>query len=1001
MKNDALEAILGDRKRPSIAFDNLMQKRVHNILLVSSLYDSFTFVEDGKLTDMLFTEYLELNIKYAPRIDRVSTAKRALERLRKQSYDLVISMVRIGSMDIRKFASSVRVIQPGVPVLLLAFNRNELKMLRNWEDKSAIDKIFVWNGDARLFLSMVKYVEDRLNAWHDAKTADVQVIIVIEDSVRFYSAYLSILYTEIMSQTQMLMRESLNKTQRIIRQQARPKVLLATSYEEGIEFYDRYKDYMIGTILDAGFPVSGKHEMKAGLEFAKMVKSDRPDCAVLIQSSEQANAALAKDIGAAFIHKQSPTLLHDVSSFLQAELGFGDFIFRRRDGSEVTTASDLRSMRDALDLVPEESLIRHGRRKDFSTWLLARTEFELAKVIRSKKMEEFETIADFRKHLIQSLVHQQNRSRAGIVSEFSSDTFEGGSGFFRIGTGSLGGKGRGLAFLNTVLEDYNLDTQVPGVRFFVPPTAVLATDIFEQVVENLGLESLLQTEPTDEEVHAAFQKIRLPKDVTNKLRAFLNRVRYPLAVRSSSLLEDASYQPFAGIYKTYMIPNNQETLDDRVKELRKAIKAVYASTFLNNARAYLNQTPNRLEEEKMAVIIQQVIGQKHDNYVYPDVAGIARSHNFYPLARMKAKHGLFCPVLGFGRTAVEGGRCLRFSPVNPEQLFDVFTPRDYLNNAQRTFFAMNTAKPSPDWNNPNLEGTDLDELNLDEAIKHGTFESVGSVYSPQNRSIEDPSHGRGVKLVTMSGLLKDPRFPIADGLAYILDIGRAGLSCPVEIEFAANIKPKKQRPLEIGLLQIRPMVVESTEVNIDMEKLDRNETLALSSRSLGHGSFDGIRDIIYVRSNLVDSRINSDVAVEIGEVNSGFKKHSQSYVLIGPGRWGSADKRLGIPVSWAQISNVRCIVETEPKGIRVVPSQGSHFFQNISSFGVGYYTINSNDSVSLFDRDWLDALPAKYEGKYIRHITFDEPLDITIDSTTGVGIVMKSGFKAPRQVDRL
>jgi hypothetical protein len=730
-----------------------------------------------------------------------------------------------------------------------------------------------------------------------------------------------------------------------------------------------------------------------------MVKAKHHEVAVLIQSSDDENELLAKGVGAAFVNKISPSLLHDVRAFMQAEFGFGDFVFRRMDDSVVTTAKDLRSLAEALRVIPEESIIRHGERKDFSTWLMARTEFDLSKEIRQKDMYSFPSTRAFRKYLISTLEAHRGRTRAGIVSEFSRGTFDGKSGFVRIGKGSLGGKGRGLAFINSLVESYHLDKRISDMRIFVPSTVVLTTDIFDQVLESSGLMSMVLAETSDQYISQALLNTRFPDDVVEQLRVFLSRVRYPLAVRSSSLLEDASYQPFAGIYRTYMIPNNHDSLDRRLSELLNAIKGVYASTFLTNAKSYLENTPNRLEEEKMAVVIQEIVGRRHGDYVYPDVAGVARSHNFYPIAGTKPEDGVISAVLGLGKTVVDGGRCLRFLPKNPSAFFKMLTPRDYLNNAQREFLALDLSNPGPHWDDCCDIGSNISSLGLDMAIKHSTFGKVGSVYSHGDNTILHGSMGPGIKLVSMAGLLNDNNYKLAEGLSFLLEVGSAGLSCPVEIEFAVNVRENRDPPLEIGFLQIRPMVIDSGNENVDLDNLAVEDTVCVSSRALGHGVFEDIRDVVYVREDTFNRAVTRDIAEEIGGINAQLKDEERRYVLIGPGRWGSADWRLGIPVLWGQISNVGCIVESDLKDLRVSPSQGSHFFQNMTSFGIGYFTVHSNDPGCSLNMKWLDSCPAVMETEYVRLVRFEKPLDIAVDSRSGLGVVMKEGLRAPRELD--
>lgn len=997
MYSDSLAGLLVDQSRQSMKYDALMPHRVTKILLVASIYDSYTFVEDGGVNDLLFSEYSQLNLRYSPVIDRVSTAKRALENLQTTQYDLVISMLRIGAMNIREFGTRVKEIQPDLPVLLLAFNSRELMLLGDMNKLPGIDRVFVWSGDSRLFVAMVLYVEDKKNAWHDAREAGVQSVLLIEDSVHFYSRYLPILYTEIMLQTEALLSDGLNQAQRMRRLKARPKVLLADSFEDGAAQYERYREFIIGTILDASFPRNGKEDPRAGIDFAQMIKSSSMDRPVLIQSSDEANRDNALALRTSFINKQSPNLLAEVRGFMKSELSFGDFVFRRPDGSQVTTASDLRGFRAALEHIPEDCLLQHGVRNDFSTWLRARTEFEAAAAFRETHRKQFNSTAEYRAFLVSILKQYQSQNRAGIVSDFSDGTFEAVGGFFKIGSESIGGKGRGLAFLNSLIDTYRITDQVRGVRISIPSTVVLAVDIFQQFIEDNDLGRLLDSDLGDTEIRRIVLEGQMRGEVLQTLRTFLSRVSYPLAVRSSSLLEDSSHQPFAGVYHTVMIPNNSNDEALRLNELVNAVKLVYASTFESNARSYIDKTPNRLEEEKMAVVIQQIVGKIHDRYLYPDVAGVARSHNFYPIVDMRASDGVICAVLGLGKTAVEGGRCLRFSPASPNSIYEALTPRDYLNNAQREFYAfdLNSQGPSDDDNASTY--TDLHLLKLDAAHSHGTLKQVGSVYSPRDHTISHDVDNPGIQLVTMAPLFNNGSINLAEALSFLLKVGEAGMSCPVEIEFAANIFPERERPLELSLLQIRPMVIDRSSERIDVRNIHRDNAVCVSCQALGHGVFSSIRDIIYVRQDTFTRSATREIADEIGEINVTLKAEGRPFILIGPGRWGSEDPRLGIPVSWTQISKVACIVETPLTDLRVSPSQGSHFFQNITSFGIGYFTVNSDDPGCFLNAAWLGAQEAAATSKHIRHIVFENPLDVFVDSITGTGAVMKPGFRAPRK----
>ena len=989
MRDQILDGLLGSPEQKEVPFDSLMPRRVNNLLLVTSLYDCYTFIEDGRLSEMLFSEYLELNLRFAPSIERVSTAEEALKRLESESFDLVITMPRVGEMNVRDFGREVSETAPGVPVVLLACNTRELSLLQAMEGLPGIDKVFVWLGDVRLFLAIIKYIEDRENAWHDARTAGVKSLLLIEDSPQFYSSYLPMLYTELVKQTQALMADSVNRMQKMMRMRARPKILLANSYEEGQAIFERYSGDLLGVILDASFPRGGKLDRSAGASFARMLKERSPATPILMQSGSR-NAEVAAREGLPFIDKNSPSLLAELRTFMQDYLGFGEFVFKHPDGSVVMRAPDIRSLEWAMHAVPQDSLLYHANRHDLTTWLMARTEFELAESLRPIT-DDWGNVEDIRQAVLNILKAHRERQRAGVVAEFSSGSFEGGKGFVRIGSGSLGGKGRGLAFVNSLINTYNIEQRFPEVRIFVPPTAVLATGVFDQFMESSGLQAFAMAEKDDEAITKAFLAADFPREVVDNLWSFLDWVRYPLAVRSSSLLEDASYQPFAGIYETYMIPNNNEDPEVRLEGLLSAIKMVYASTYHSDAKAYIESTPNRLEEEKMAVVIQQVVGRKHGQYVYPNFAGVARSLNFYPMPGMKPEEGVASVALGLGKTVVDGGRCTRFCPAQPKRPLQSFSPEDYLENAQRSFVALDLANPDPLSRAEGIAQVGIVSLDLDVAKEHGTLSPVGSVYSPDNEAVYDGIGRDGILLVTMAGVLKGKVFPLPEILTFLLKVGSAASSCPVEMEFAVNLSSEPEKPSEYGFLQIRPLVLGTDAQDIQIESVDPASALCITHQALGNGFLQGVRDAIYVRKETFERGKTPLIASQIGEINARLKEEKKPFLLIGPGRWGSADPWLGIPVKWAQIAGVRCIVETDLEDIHVDPSQGSHFFQNIMSFGIGYLTLDTRSDADKLDYAWLDALPAVHETVYLRHVVFDQSLEIALNGRRKYGVVLKPG----------
>ncbi len=988
MRDQILSEIIGKPGRDRVAYDALMPRRVSSLLLVSSLYDCYTIIEDGKFSEMLFSEYLDHDLRFTPSIERVSTAEEAVQRLAVQPFDLVISMARVGEMNVLKFGEAVQAIAPGLPVVLLACSPRELSLLPPAESLRGVDTVFVWLGDVRLLLAIVKIVEDRRNALHDAREAGVRSIILVEDSAQFYSSYLPLLYSEIWSLSHAVSDQGASRAQKILSMRARPKVLLARTYEEAMGLLERYEDSLLGLITDAGFPSEGRHDPAAGFRLARWLKDRQTDLPVLMQSSQR-NAEAAAELGLDFADKNSPSLHDSLRRFLKTRLGFGEFVLVGPDGATLSKAPDLRTLEWAIQAVPGEHLLANARRGDLSAWLMARTEFELADDIRKIVSEVGGQPEDLRTGLVNAIRASRERSMAGVVLEYSSSKFEGGTGFVKVGKGSLGGKGRGLAFINSLITTYSLEDHFPGVRIFVPPTMVLTTKVFERFMDASGLWSYALEETDDDRITAAFLEAQMPGDVVENLWNLLHWVHSPLAVRSSSLLEDASYQPFAGIYKTFMIPNNNQSMDVRLQELCNAVKMVYASTYHSDPKAYMASLPNRLEEERMAVVIQQVVGRRHGNRLYPNFAGVARSMNYYPMPDMTAEDGVVSVALGLGKTVVDGGRCVRFCPRYPRKPIQFLTTKDYLENTQKSFLALDLPPADRGLQVGEIPRLDLVSLQLDAAEKDGTLGPVASVYSPDNDTISDGIYREGLRLVTMAGILKGKTFPLAELTSFLLEVGVAASSCPVEIEFAVNLAENPGEPHEFAFLQIRPVMMGSEVQDIRIDQVGRGNALCVSNHALGNGAIDGVHDLIYVRTDRFDRARTREIASEIEAVNARLKKQRRLYVLIGPGRWGSSDPWLGIPVRWAQISGAICIVETGLEKTHVDPSQGSHFFQNIVSCGIGYFTIDQKKGEDLLDLSWLDSRPAEEEQEYIRHLAFPRPLHIAMSAQKNIGIILK------------
>ncbi len=969
-------------------FDQLMPFRIRDILLVSSLYDSFTVEQDGRLTELLLSEYTQLNLNYAPLITRVSTGEEALAILKDRRFDLVITMTNLGNMEVAEFGVRVKNLNLSVPIVVLVHNTRELTILQEKLVESHIDRIFAWRGDSRILLAIVKLIEDQVNARPDTENGSVRCLLLIENSTRFYSTYLPIIYTAVLRQTQNLMADGIDVEDKLLRMRARPKILLAEDYEEAEFLYSVYKKYMLGVITDARFNRGGEPDPRAGLEFIRMVKRERPEMPILLQSSGEELVDEAKGLGADFLHKESPTLLNDLRGFMKAKLGFGEFIFSTPDGEEVGRANDLVTMTRLLREVPGESLVHHAQHNQFSNWFMARTEFELALRIRPVKASDFDDPEELREYLLESLNDYRDTQQRGRVADFSRQHYDRSVNFARIGDGSLGGKGRGLAFINVLLDRDDIRKRYPDVKLFVPPSVVLATGVFDAFMEENDLLWTTLRDCSDEEISGIFISARLPEPVVDDLRVFLNEVEYPLAVRSSSLLENSQHQPFAGVYESHMIPNNHADPEFRLEQLCHAVKLVYASTYFKAAKAYFRATPNRIEEEKMAVIIQQLVGRRHGDRLYPGIAGVAQSYNYYPIHGMKPEDGMATVVLGLGRGVTDGEPSLWFSPLHPHVLPQFGTTDDYLRHTQRQFWAVDLAHPKTF---AYLTGdSNLLRLNLDAAEEDGTLGPVGSVYMPDNDAVYDGISRAGVRLVTMAGVLKNNVFPLADIVNDVLEMGSGGMAAPVEIEFAANPLPDKAGRTDFAILQIRPLVMGREEVDLEDKLTDLSRVLIYSEQVLGNGVSSEISDIVVVTPETFDRSATPEVARQIGLLNQRLQDEGKPYLLVGPGRWGTRDRWLGIPVAWADISWARVIVETEMVDIQVEPSQGNHFFHNLTSFEVGYFTANTSDANASVNWEWLLSQPLEEETTFLRHVSLEQPLSVYIDGRRGRGAVLLS-----------
>ena len=981
---------LKDFEQEAAHFDSLMPFKVKDILLVSSLYDIYSLREDGQLANLVMSEYAELRLSSAPTIKRVDSGLSALEALKTTKFDLIIVFRSPSDVDPVEFRRKAKRLCPHIPVVLLAFHHRELELIRERGDR-AYDNVFFWSGESKILLTIIKFIEDRLNVVSDTETIGVRVIILVENSVRFYSSFLPLIYTETMQQTSALLSESINSANRLLRMRARPKILLAENFEEALVLFKKYKKYLLGIISDIQFSKGGQIDEAAGIQLCKLIKKEVPDLPILLQSSDDANELKAINCDAAFLNKRSPTLLNELSTFISQYFGFGDFIFRLPDGTELARASNFREMLKCVALIDIRSLVFHAERNHFSNWLMARTEFDVAARLRPRQVSEFKDPEDVRTYLVKVLKDFRHERQVGVITDFNRDQYDGRAEFLRIGEGSLGGKGRGLAFVNNLINRFPVYKAFPGTRISVPRSAVICTGAFDEFMESNNLTELALGDHSDEDIIAAFSSATIPRSLEEDLRSYLAVSTYPLAVRSSSLLEDSHYQPFAGIFDTYFLPNNYPSLRGRVNRLLAAIKLIYASVFFRNSKNYIDATGNRTEEEKMAVILQEIVGQNRNGYFYPVLSGMARSYNFYSVGRIKPEEGIAYTALGLGKTIMEGENCLFFSPSNPQVLPQFASPRDYLRNTQREFFAVDMENSSVF---PKYGGEDgLIKLNMAESEKHGVLKFVGSTYSADNDRIYSGIGRKGTRIITFDPILKSKIFPLDQILQYLLRLGSSSMNVPIEMEFAAEISSDPREPHEFRFLQIRPMLVDTAFEDVSLGDDDDEQIFCKSDQALSNGRFEDIRDIVFVKNDNFERANMVHMANQIGEYNQKFKTRGKPYMLIGPGRWGTSDRWLGIPTTWDQISSAQVIIEANYGDFVVEPSFGTHFFQNLMTFQIGYLTINDSTGKNSFDWDWLNSIKPVSETEYVRHVCLDKPMKILIDGRNGNAIVFKSAGK--------
>jgi len=970
-------------------FYDLQKYKVQELLLVSSLYDDFILEEDGRLTEELTQEFSDLELSSPPpRIIRVSNGQEALEALETRSFDMVITMLRLNDMDPFHFGKEVKKHHPEMPVVLLLTNHSDTLSLPPIKARSSIDEIFTWNGDSDLFLAMIKIIEDRKNVESDTEVGSVRVVIVVEDTINYYSIFLPIIYKEILHQTQEIIEEGVNLSHRLLRRRGRPKILLAQTYEEATSLYDKYKDNLLGIITDVAFPLQSKKDYSAGVNLIRFVRIEKPYLPVLIQSSDPENNSLAVDLDAYFVHKNSMTYLRDFRKFMKQAMLFGDFVFRLPDGTEVARAKNLKNFEQVIREVPEESIRYHGKQNHFSNWLYSRGEYTLANELAPYQTEEFSSMEALRTFLIDQFEERRKEKQQGVITEFQRETFDFTSPFSRIGNGSLGGKGRGIAFISALLSRGSIGKLAENMTISIPETVVLATDIFDLFLEINDLYELLRQDLTDDVLKHKFLKAELPEGVQIDLRLIIEKTNSPLAVRSSSLLEDSQFHPLAGVYTTYMLSNDQHDDQLRYKYLSDAVKLVYASAFSKEAKSYIKSLGQKIEVEKMGVIIQKVIGKKHDSTrFYPDLSGVIKSFNYYPIRHMNPEDGIAEVAVGLGEMVVSGGQFLQFSPNYPKILPQASTVGMAFKNSQREFLSIRLDNQDVDL--AKGEFSTLETLPLSVARDDGVLKWLGAVYDRNNNRIVNSVRRDGPILITLPYLLKYPKFPFAKVLRDLLEIGKESLGYSVEIEFAMNIDYEHEENHRLYVLQIRPLVIESFDyTDEEVAIIENGKGIIYSEVTLGNGKYNNIYDIIYVDPDTFDKTKTMEIKAEIGRLNRELRDQDREYLLIGPGRWGTSDRFLGIPVHWSDIDNARVLAEVALEDFQIDPSQGMHFFTNITASKRGYFTIPWNSKKASIDWEWFKNQDINYgQFDYIKHIRLERPLDIKINGKSGKGLI--------------
>lgn len=967
-------------------FVKLMNKRIYNVLLVASKYDMFILEDDGRVDEQIFNEYVSLSMRYPPRFTQVETGKEALRELKADRYELVICMPNMDNNDTFELAKEIKNRYRETHVVLLtSFSKEVTRTLQN-ADLSGIDYVFSWLGDTDLFLAIIKLIEDRMNVENDVKTVGVQTILVVEDSVRFYSAELAMLYKFVLYESKEFAKEALNDHQRTLRMRGRPKILLARNYEEAVAIYRKYGNNMLGVICDMSFSRKGIKDKLAGKRFCEWVHKQNKYIPIIYASSESENEKYAAEIGATFIDKNSKTFPQDLRKSVKENFGFGDFIIIDPDTKqEIFRIKNLKELQTNIRRIPEDSLYYHLSHNHFSRFFYSRAMFPVAEMLKVIPASAYANMNDARELIYASIVQYRRLKNSGVVAVFEKERFDQYSKFARIGDGSMGGKGRGLAFIGHIVKSHPELNEHDNFPVSIPKTVILCTDIFDEFMEANKLYPIALSNCSDEDILKHFLAAKLPKRLISDFLAFLNAVDRPIAIRSSSMLEDSLYQPFAGIYSTYMIPYVTDKTD-MIRLLSNAVKGVYASVFYEESKAYMAATHNLIDQEKMAIVLQEVVGQQYGTHFYPTISGVARSYNYYPIGKEQSEDGIVNMALGLGKYIVEGEVGLRFSPLHTANILQLSTLDFALKDTQTRFYSLDLDSVSKDFSID--DSFNFIRLGLKDAEKDGSLRYISSTYDPMDQIIREGYYEGGRKVISFTNILQHNILPLAETLDKILKTGQKEMGRAVEIEFAANIQDYTKG--EFFVLQIRPIVDNKEVIHEDLEIIDPKDTILYSRNALGNGISNNVFDVVYIKTKSFNAANNPAIAREIEKLNNQFVSSDKNYVLVGPGRWGSSDPWLGIPIKWAHISQAKVIVESGLENYRIEPSQGTHFFQNLTSFGVGYFTINPFlENEGFFDEAFLNNQPAVFETDFIRHVQFENPIHIKINGRNKIGVVMK------------